>query len=128
MRELFRRLRVNDTKRNRKKYRLWVELNPRDPAQRKCPYSGVVISAEDVFFNQYCEIERIVPKDDGGGNKSANQVLCTRVANIEKGHRTAWIAWGDVQWKTLEACTIHLPREKRALILKKKPRRHISKD
>ena len=40
-----------------------------------------------------------------------NQVLCTKAANIEKGHRTPWIAWGDVQWKIIEACTRHLPAE-----------------
>ena len=37
---LFESLGVKDTDRNRKKYRLWEELNPLDPLQRKCPYSG----------------------------------------------------------------------------------------
>ena len=114
---LFERLGVENTKRNRKKYRLWEELNPLDPLQRKCPYSGAIISAEDVFMKGGCEVDHIVPKDDGGTDRCENLVLCARNANIEKWHRTPWVAWGDVRWNAIKEWAAHLPPGKRAIIL-----------
>ena len=114
---LFERLNVENTKRNRKKYRLWEELNPLDPLQRKCPYSGAIISAEDVFMKGGCEVDHIVPKDDGGTSRWENLVLCTRNANNEKLHRTPWVAWGGVRWNAIKEWTVHLPPGKRAIIL-----------
>ena len=114
---LFESLGVKDTDRNREKYRLWEELNPLDLLKRKCPYSGAIISAEDVFLKGCCEVDHIVPKDDGGTSRLENLVLCTRDANIVKGHRTPWVAWGGVRWNAIKEWTAHLPPGKRAIIL-----------
>lgn len=72
---------------------LWEELSF-DIADRKCPYSGVQLSAEMVLSDQV-EIEHILPfsqtLDDGLNNKT----LSIRQANRVKGNRTPWEARDD---------------------------------
>jgi CRISPR-associated endonuclease Csn1 len=72
---------------------LWEELSF-DIADRKCPYSGVQLSAEMVLSDQV-EVEHILPfsqtLDDGLNNKT----LSTRQANRVKGNRTPWDARSD---------------------------------
>lgn len=69
---------------------LWEELS-NDAANRRCPYSGTLISVAMLLSNQI-EIEHILPfsqtLDDGLNNKT----VATRLANRVKGNRTPWNA------------------------------------
>jgi CRISPR-associated endonuclease Csn1 len=71
---------------------LWEELSF-DPANRRCPYSGVQISAA-MLFSDEVEIEHILPfsqtLDDGLNNKT----VALRQANRAKGNRSPWDAFG----------------------------------
>jgi CRISPR-associated endonuclease Csn1 len=72
---------------------LWEELSA-DAADRRCPYSGVQISATMVLGPEV-EVEHILPfsvtLDDGLNNKT----LAMRQANRIKGNRTPWQARDD---------------------------------
>ena len=75
------------------KMQLWIELNPKDALDRRCPYSGEQLSIERLLQGDV-EIEHILPYsrtlDDGMSNKT---VAITR-ANRIKGQQTPFEAFG----------------------------------
>lgn len=75
------------------KMQLWIELNPKDPINRCCPYTGEHISVSRLLSNEV-EIEHILPwsmtLDDGLNNKTVS----LRRANRDKGNRTPYDAFG----------------------------------
>jgi CRISPR-associated endonuclease Csn1 len=73
---------------------LWEELNPRDSADRKCPYSGIQLSAFMVLSDQV-EIEHILPFSQTLDDSLNNKTVATRQANRVKGNRTPWAARND---------------------------------
>lgn len=86
---------------NRMRLRIWEELNPANPLDRRCPFCGNVISIE-MLFNGTAEIEHIIPYsrsfDDGAGNK----VIAHRACNREKGNLTPYERWGGTErWATI---------------------------
>lgn len=72
---------------------LWEELSF-DPADRRCPYSGVQISAEMVL-NDQVEIEHILPFSRTLDDSLNNKTVAMRQANRIKGNRTPWEARTD---------------------------------
>ncbi|MCW5698870.1 MAG: type II CRISPR RNA-guided endonuclease Cas9 [Rhodospirillales bacterium] len=92
-REELANLSQTDSYENRLRLRLWEELNRSNCLDRRCPYTGQVISINRLFSDQV-EIEHILPfsktLDDGIGNKT----LCMRQANREKGQRSPFEAFG----------------------------------
>ena len=72
---------------------LWEELSF-DPAERRCPYSGVQISAAMVLSDQV-EIEHILPFSQTLDDSLNNKTLAMRQANRIKGNRTPWQAQDD---------------------------------
>lgn len=80
---------------------LWEELSF-DPADRRCPYSGVQISANMVLSDQV-EIEHILPFSQTLDDSLNNKTVATRQANRIKGNRTPWDARADFEalgWTT----------------------------
>ncbi len=81
---------------NRMRLRIWEELNPNNPLDRRCPFCGNVISIE-MLFNGTAEVEHIIPYsrsfDDGAGNK----VIAHRTCNREKGNLTPYERWGGTE-------------------------------
>ncbi len=71
---------------NRAILRLWEEMNP-DPMNRRCPYTGTLISAGMLFTGE-CDIDHILPYsrtlDDSGSNKT----LCLKEANRAKRNKS----------------------------------------
>jgi len=63
----------SDNYENRLRLRLWEELNPSDPLDRRCVYTGTQISI-DTLFSDRVEIDHILPfsrtLDDSIGNKT----------------------------------------------------------
>lgn len=79
---------------------LWEELS-HDVADRKCPYSGVPISAA-MLFNAEVEIEHILPFSQTLDDSLNNKTVSMRQANRIKGNRTPWEAMQDFEaqgWK-----------------------------
>ena len=80
---------------------LWEELSF-DPADRRCPYSGVQISAQMVLSDQV-EIEHILPFSQTLDDSLNNKTVAMRQANRIKGNRTPWDARADFEaqgWTT----------------------------
>ncbi len=71
---------------------LWEELSF-DPADRRCPYSGVQISAAMLLSDQV-EIEHILPFSETLDDSLNNKTVALRQANRVKGNRTPWAAFG----------------------------------
>lgn len=80
---------------------LWEELSF-DPADRRCPYSGVQIGANMVLSDQV-EIEHILPFSQTLDDSLNNKTVAMRQANRIKGNRTPWEARADFEaqgWTT----------------------------
>ena len=74
---------------------LWEELSF-DPADRRCPYSGVQISAAMLLSDQV-EIEHILPFSETLDDSLNNKTVALRQANRIKGNRTPWQARDDCE-------------------------------
>ncbi len=72
---------------------LWEELSG-NAADRRCPYSGVQISA-DMLFSDQVEIEHILPFSQTLDDSLNNKTVAMRQANRIKGNRTPWQAKDD---------------------------------
>lgn len=71
---------------------LWEELSF-DPADRRCPYSGVQISAV-MLLSDEVEIEHILPFSQTLDDSLNNKTVAMRQANRVKGNNTPWDAFG----------------------------------
>ena len=71
---------------------LWEELSF-DPADRRCPYSGVQISAQ-MLLSAEVEVEHILPFSETLDDSLNNKTVALRAANRVKGNRTPWLAFG----------------------------------
>jgi CRISPR-associated endonuclease Csn1 len=114
-RKILAELGQSDSYENRVRLRLWEELNPDDPLERRCPYTGEQIGLKRVFSAEV-EIEHILPfsrtLDDGIGNKT----LSMRHANRFKNQQTPFEAFGsspkDYDWKSISTRSVNLPKNK----------------
>jgi CRISPR-associated endonuclease Csn1 len=79
--------------RNLLKMRLWEEQNARDPLDRRCPYTGEVISIERLFSEEV-DIDHLIPFSESWDDSAANKVVCMRYANRAKGQQTPHQAFG----------------------------------
>jgi len=96
---------------------LWCELNRDNAADRRCPYSGVQISAAMLFSDQV-EIEHILPFSQTLDDSLNNKTVAMRQANRIKGNRTPWQAKEDFAtqgWSTADmlARAELMPKNKR---------------
>lgn len=102
-----------DSGENRLRLRLWEELNLSDPFDRRCPYSGEVISLQRLFSGEV-DIDHILPFSRTLDNSVANKTVALRRANREKGNRTPYEAFGHSErWADLAKRAETLPRNKR---------------
>src|SRR3546814_6818675 len=60
--------------RNLLKMRLWEELNPADPMDRRCPYTGEVINVARLLSDEV-DIDHLVPFQDCWDDSAANKVV-----------------------------------------------------
>ncbi len=96
---------------------LWEELSF-DPAERRCPYSGVQISAA-MLLSDEVEIEHILPFSQTLDDSLNNKTVAMRHANRYKGNQTPWDAFGKNQVQGFDYAAILnraelMPRQKRA--------------
>ena len=95
---------------------LWKDLSF-NVADRRCPYSGVQISAQMLFSDQV-EIEHILPFSETLDDSLSNKTVAMRQANRIKGNRNPWQAKDDFAkqgWATEDmlARAELMPRNKR---------------
>lgn len=98
-----------DTGANRALLRLWEELNPDNPLDRRCPFCGGQIG-QAALFSDETEIEHIIPYSRSFDDSAANKVISHRRCNREKGNRTPWEAWGHTaRWSIIadQASQLH---------------------
>lgn len=95
---------------------LWEELSS-NVAERRCPYSGVQISAAMLLSDQV-EIEHILPFSQTLDDSLNNKTVAMRQANRIKGNRIPWDARRDFEaqgWATADmlARAELMPKHKR---------------
>lgn len=99
------------------KMQLWIELNPQDIANRRCPYSGEQLSLERLLSADV-EIEHILPFSKTLDDSLNNKTIALRKANRDKGNRTPFEAFGqdlnpDYDYAGILERSRLMPREKR---------------
>jgi len=99
-----------------RRMRLWVELNPQDVANRRCPYTGEQIGIT-MLFSDEVEIEHILPFSMTLDDSLNNQTVALRRANRDKGNRTPFEAFGHsppgYSYDAIIERAELMPREKR---------------
>lgn len=98
------------------KWLLWEELSF-DAVDRRCPYSGVQISAA-MLLSDAVEIEHILPFSQTLDDSLNNKTVSMRQANRIKGNRTPWDARLDFeqqgwQYAEIESRANRMPKNKR---------------
>ncbi|MDA4847543.1 type II CRISPR RNA-guided endonuclease Cas9 [Hoeflea poritis] len=101
-----------DTGYNRLRLKLWEELNPDQPLNRVCIYSGEPITIGDVFTAEV-DVDHILPYSRTLDDSQANRLLCKARANRVKRNRapsevTEW----DGVYDDILARAGNLPRNK----------------
>lgn len=93
--------------------RLWEELNPKDPLDRRCPYTGEVISVARLHSSDV-DIDHLIPFQDCWDDSAANKVVCITAANRQKGKRTPYEAFGhNAEWEEIVKRAALLPDNKK---------------
>lgn len=95
---------------------LWEELSF-DPADRRCAYSGIQISAHMVLSNEV-EINYILPFSRTLDDSLNNKTVAMRQANRIKGNATPWEAFGAQSVAGFDYASMleraeHMPKAKR---------------
>lgn len=75
------------------KMQLWVELNSKDVANRRCPYTGEPIGIAQLLSDEV-EIEHILPFSMTLDDSMNNKTVAFRRGNRVKGNRTPYEAFG----------------------------------
>lgn len=101
-----------DSGRNRMLLRIWEQLNPANPLDRRCPYCGEIVSIE-MLMNGSADIDHIIPYsrclDDSVGNKVVSHTHCNR----QKGNKTPWERWGETdRWPVIQDQVARLHKSK----------------
>ncbi len=100
---------------NRMRLRLWEELNPHNPADRRCIYTGQQIGMARLFTDEV-EIEHILPKSQTLDDSFSNKTLSLRKANRDKGQRSPFAAFGSSPdgyvWEDISERSANLPNSK----------------
>ena len=101
---------VNGT--NLMRLRLW-EDQARDPKDRICPYSGVLITPR-MALSDAVEEDHILPFAESLDDSAANRMLVLREWNRKKGRRSPFEAFGGLpDWPGILDRTRNLPENKR---------------
>jgi len=106
--------------RNLLKVRLWEELNPRDPLDRKCVFTGEQISLTKLLSEEV-DIDHILPFSMTLDDSAANKIVCMRYANRHKRNQPPAKAFGSspmidghaYRWDDIASRATNLPRNKR---------------
>jgi len=108
-------LKLPETGENIMRLRLWEDLNPSDPADRRCPYTGEQISISRLFSSDV-DIDHILPFSRTLDDSAANRTVSLRAANRFKTNRTPYEAFGHSpqghSWQDIQARASLMPQNK----------------
>jgi CRISPR-associated endonuclease Csn1 len=99
---------------NRAFLKLWEELNPDNPLDRRCVYTGRQISLS-MLFNGEADVDHILPRSRTLDDSNANKIICIRESNREKRNRSPYEAFGhdEARWAEIADRAARLPKNKR---------------
>lgn len=102
-----------DTGANRMLLRLWEDLNPANPLDRRCPYCGDPIGMRMLFSGE-ADIDHIIPYSRSLDDSAGNKVVAHRSCNRAKGNRTPFEKWGhdENRWDIISAQVARLHKSK----------------
>jgi CRISPR-associated endonuclease Csn1 len=106
---------AEDTGANRMLLRMWEELNPHNPLDRRCPYCGQQIGVTMLFSGGgEVDIDHILPYSRTLDDSAANKVVAHRRCNKEKGNRTPYERWGgdNDRWAAITTQVARLDKRK----------------
>ncbi|MFD1611985.1 type II CRISPR RNA-guided endonuclease Cas9 [Sphingomonas tabacisoli] len=98
---------------NRALLRIWEELNPANPLDRRCPYCGEPIGMRQLFSGE-ADIDHIIPYSRSLDDSASNKVVAHRHCNRIKGNRTPHEKWGHdpERWETIANQVARLHKSK----------------
>ncbi|HEV2569393.1 type II CRISPR RNA-guided endonuclease Cas9 [Sphingomonas sp.] len=104
---------VSNTGANRALMRIWEELNPANPIDRRCPYCGEPIGMRMLFSGE-ADIDHIIPYSRSLHDSAGNKVVAHRSCNRAKGNRTPYEKWGHdpERWGIISAQAARLHKSK----------------
>nr|WP_245942013.1 type II CRISPR RNA-guided endonuclease Cas9 [Sphingomonas gilva] len=104
---------VPNTGANRALLKLWEELNPANPLDRRCPYCADPIGMRALFSGE-ADVDHIIPYSRSLDDSAGNKVVAHRRCNRAKGNRTPHERWGhDVdRWDRLAGQVARLHKSK----------------
>ncbi len=106
-------LEQTDNGANRLLLRLWEELNPKNPLDRRCVFTGQNIGLTKLLSDAV-EIDHILPFSKTFDDSPANKIVCLREANRRKRNRAPFDAFGgDEDWPDIAERASRLPANKR---------------
>lgn len=115
-RETLKEQGLPDNTENILRLRLWTELNPGDPLDRRCPFTDKPISREKLFSPEV-EIEHLLPFARSLDDSIPNKTVSLRRANRDKGNNTPFEAFGHspggYDWATILGRAQTFPTNKR---------------
>src|SRR3546814_15825468 len=82
--------------------RLWEELNPANPLDRRCPYCAEPIGMRALLSGE-ANVDHIIPYSRSLDDSATNKVVAHRHCNGIKGNRTPFGRWGheEARWDTI---------------------------
>lgn len=103
---------ADDTGANRALLKLWEELNPGNPLDRRCPYCAEPISVHQLFTE--ADVDHVIPYSRSLDDSASNKVVAHRHCNRIKGNRTPFERWGhdEERWDRIAAQVARLHRSK----------------
>lgn len=114
-RKLLTEHKQSDTYDNRLRLRLWEELNPADPLDRRCVFTGEQISIARLFSDEV-EIEHLLPFSRTLDDSPANKAVSMRRANRIKGRQSPYEAFSHspegFDWDAIKVRAANLPPNK----------------
>lgn len=102
-----------DTGGNRMLLRLWEDLNPANPLDRRCAYCGEPIGIRQLFSGE-ADVDHIIPYSRSLDDSAGNKVIAHRHCNRLKGNKTPWERWGhdDDRWDIISTQAARLHKSK----------------
>lgn len=104
-----------DTGANRMLLRMWEDLNPANPLDRRCPYCGDPIGIRMLFGQDGgADIDHVIPYSRSLDDSAGNKVVAHRHCNRAKGNRTPYEKWGHDadRWDIISAQVARLHKSK----------------
>lgn len=104
---------IADTGANRMAMRMWEELNPGNPLDRRCPYCAEVIGIRQLFSGA-ADVDHIIPYSQSLDDSAGNKVVAHRNCNRLKGNKTPYERWGhdEARWEIISGQVARMHRSK----------------